>query len=94
MPYKTKFPDISKKLYWRVSYEFTKLVPYKIRPILDLISEDRKLFVICETELLYIIATAIDRYASAIRTRKDLETIKEMIEAIEKHGEIELFYEY
>lgn len=39
MPYKTKFPDISKKLYWRVSYEFNKLVPYKIRPILDLISE-------------------------------------------------------
>lgn len=88
MPYKTKFPDISKKLYWRVSYEFTKIVPYRIRSILDLISEDRRLFSICETELLYIIATAIDRYASSIRTRKDLETIKEMIENIEKHGSV------
>jgi hypothetical protein len=94
MAYKKNFPDISIKLYWRVHSQFTKIVSYKLRTVLERISENRKLFSICETNLLYIIATTLEKYGGTIPARKDLETIKEMIEAIEKHGEIELFYEY
>lgn len=46
------------------------------------------------TDVLSSISATIYIYGHDTKeTKKDTETLTEMIEAIEKHGEIELFYE-
>lgn len=47
------------------------------------------------TDIFSAICCTIENYGSDTKENKDdMETLTEMIEAIEKHGEIELFYEY
>lgn len=47
------------------------------------------------TDILSAICATIENYGSDAQEHKDdIETLTEIIEAIEKYGEIELFYEY
>lgn len=90
---------MSRNLYWRIPHRRShRIESDKLMRLLDFCLE---LFnfnsgiPIYDREILSCIKNTIQAYGQSNKENKaDIENISEMIEAIEKHGEIELFYEY
>lgn len=92
---------MSRSLYWRIPHRRSHLIQsdklmrlLELESCLDLLSFTN-IPPIYSTDILSCICATIENYGSDTKENKDdIETLTEIIEAIEKHGEIELFYEY
>lgn len=92
---------MSRTLYWRIPHrrshriESDKLMRLlELESCLDLLNFTTIPPIYC-TDVLRAICATIENYGSDNQEDKDdIEILTEIIEAIEKHGEIELFYEY
>lgn len=88
---------MSRYLYWRVPNESSHLIKsLKLIHILDFCLLGLKLRVdIFDTDILFAIVCSIELYGNYEQeNREDIDDLRQMIEEIEKNGEIELFYEH
>lgn len=85
-----------KSLYWRVPNESPHLIKnLKLIHILDFCLLGLKLRVdIFDTDILFAIVCSIELYGNYEKENlEDVDDLRQMIEEIERNGEIELFYE-
>lgn len=87
---------MSRALYWRKPHKESHSISYCLMRILEFcckkMNED---FILSDPHILFSIEAIIEAYGFDTKHgARDMKTLKQMREAIEKHGEIELFYEY
>lgn len=86
---------MSRALYWRIPHKKSHAVSNSLMRILEFCCNKMKdNFIISDTDILIAIEATIETYGFDTRHgARDMKALRQMREEIEKHGEIELFYE-